>query len=162
MHVLPTLVEDLLDVVGWSYNGVNDVVLHDIYETMLDPGKSDHPLAAGGVIPQTPCDVAANLYLQTRLAEVDIAVAAQLKAHQVLHDPMKPLRIADQNVRRSEAICEVEENWQRTYSGVQNNSGPTVDPASGHAAAAPPSSAINSRRRMIARPWTLDEACYRL
>ena len=115
MHVLPTLVEDLLDVVGWSYNGVNDVVLHDVYETILDPGKSDHPLAAGGVVPQTPCDVAANLYLQTRLAEIDIAVAAQLKAHHVLHDPMKPLRIADQNVRHSEAICEVGENWQRTY-----------------------------------------------
>src|SRR5512144_2456603 len=112
MHFLPTLVEDLLDVVGWSYNGVNDVVLHDVYETILDPGKSDHPLAAGGVVPQTPCDVAANLYLQTRLAEIDIAVAAQLKAHHVLHDPMKPLRIADQNVRHSEAICEVGENWQ--------------------------------------------------
>jgi hypothetical protein len=29
-------------------------------------------------------------------------------------------------------------------TGVQNDSGPTVDPASGHAVAAPPSSAINS------------------
>jgi hypothetical protein len=30
---------------------------------------------------------------------------------------MKPLRIADQNVRHSEAICEVGENWQRTTGG---------------------------------------------
>jgi hypothetical protein len=54
---------------------------------MLDPGESDHPLAAVGIVAQTPCDVAANFYLHTGLAEVDIAVAAQLKAHQVLHDP---------------------------------------------------------------------------
>jgi hypothetical protein len=47
----------------------------------------------------------------TGLAEVDIAVAARLKAHHVLHDPMKPLRIADQKVRRSEEIREVGENW---------------------------------------------------
>jgi len=48
--------------------------------------------------------VAANFYLHTRLAEVDVAVTAQLKAHRVLHNPMKPLRIADKKVRRSEAI----------------------------------------------------------
>jgi hypothetical protein len=29
--------------------------------------------------------------LHTRLAEVDVAVTAQLKAHRVLHNPMKPL-----------------------------------------------------------------------
>jgi hypothetical protein len=39
------------------------------------------------VVSQTPCDVAANLNLHTGLAEVDIAVAAQLKAHHALHDP---------------------------------------------------------------------------
>ena len=31
----------------------------------------------------------------TGLAEVDIAVAAQLKPHHVLHDPMKPLHVAN-------------------------------------------------------------------
>ena len=44
-------------------------------------------LAAVGVVAQTPCDVAANLFLHTGLAKVDIAVAVQLKAHHVLHDP---------------------------------------------------------------------------
>ena len=43
---------------------IDYVVLHDIHETMLDPGESDHPLAAVGVVAQTPRDVAANLYLQ--------------------------------------------------------------------------------------------------
>ena len=61
MHVLPTLVEDLLDVVGRSYDGVDYIVLDDVHETILDPGKSDHSLAAVGVVTQTPCDVAANL-----------------------------------------------------------------------------------------------------
>ena len=111
MHVLPTLVEDLLDIVGRSYGGIDYVVLHDIHETMLDPGESDHPLAAVGVVAQTPRDVAANFYLHTRLAEVDVAVTAQLKAHRVLHNPMKPLRIADSKVRRSEVIREVGEDW---------------------------------------------------
>ena len=95
LYVLPTLVEDLLDVVGRSYDGVDYVVLDDVHETMLDPGKSDHALAAVGVVAQTPCDVASNLYLHTGLAEVDIAVAAQLKPHHVLHDPMKPLHVAN-------------------------------------------------------------------
>ena len=129
MHVLPTLVEDLLDVVGRSYDGVDYVVLHDVHETMLDPGKSDHSLAAVGVVAQTPCDVAANLCLHTGLTKVDIAVAVQLKAHHVLHDPMKPLRIADQKVRRSEAIREVGEDWRRELAGFQNNSGPPQGPA---------------------------------
>ena len=88
---LPTLVEDLLDIVGRSYDGIDYVVVHDIHETMLDPGESDYPLAAVGVVAQTPSDVAANFYLHTRLAEVDVAVTAQLKAHRVLHNPMKPL-----------------------------------------------------------------------
>ena len=95
MHVLPPLVEDLLDVFGRSNDGVDYVVLHHVHETMLDSGKSNHPLAAIGIVAQTACDVAANLYLHTGLVEVDIAVAAQLKAHHVLHDPMKPLHIAD-------------------------------------------------------------------
>ena len=38
--------------------------------------------------------MASNLYLHTGLVEVDIAVAVQLKAHHVLHNPMKPLRYA--------------------------------------------------------------------
>ena len=51
LHALPTLVEDLLDIVGRSYDGIDYVVLHDIHETMLDPGESDHPLAAVGPTP---------------------------------------------------------------------------------------------------------------
>jgi hypothetical protein len=50
MYVLPTLVEDLLDIVGRPYDGIDYVVLHDIHETMLDPGESDHPLAAVGIV----------------------------------------------------------------------------------------------------------------
>ena len=79
MYVLPTLVEDLLDVVGRSYDGIDYVVLHDIHETMLDPGESNHPLAALGVVAQTPRDVAADFYLHTRLAEVDVAVAVRVE-----------------------------------------------------------------------------------
>ena len=78
MHVLPTLVEDLLDIVGRPYDGVDYVVLDDVRETMLDPGESNHPLAALGVVAQTPRDVAANIYLHTRLAQVDVAVTAHL------------------------------------------------------------------------------------
>lgn len=59
----------------------------DVHETMLDPGKCNHPLAALGVVAQTPCDVAANLNLHSGLAKVDIAAVAQFKAHHVLHDP---------------------------------------------------------------------------
>ena len=128
MHVLPTLVEDLLDVIGRSYHAIDYVVLHDVHETMLDPGKRDHPLAAVGEVAQTPCDVAANL-LHTGLAEIDIAVAAELKAHPVLHNPMRPLRIADQKVRPSKPIREVEENWQMSAAGFRNNSGPPQGPA---------------------------------
>jgi hypothetical protein len=40
---LLTLIEDLLDVVGRCYDGVDYVVLDEVHETMLDPGKSDHP-----------------------------------------------------------------------------------------------------------------------
>jgi len=87
MRVLPTLVEDLLDVVGWPYDGIDHVVMDDVHETMLDPGKCNHPLAALGVVAQTPCDVAANLNLHSGLAEIDIAAVAQFKAHHVLHDP---------------------------------------------------------------------------
>ena len=130
-NVLPTLVEDLLDIVGRSYDGIDYVVLHNIHKTMLDPGESDHPLAAVGVVAQTPRDVAANFYLHTRLAEVDVAVTAQLKAHRVLHDPMKPLRIADKKVRRSEAIREVGDDGQASEpaAGFQNNSGLPQGPA---------------------------------
>ena len=53
LRVLPSLVEDLLDVVGRSYDGVDYVVLDDVHKTILDPGKSDHSLAAVGVVAQT-------------------------------------------------------------------------------------------------------------
>ena len=43
MRALPTLVENLFDVVGRPYDGVDYVVLDDVCETMLDPTKSDHP-----------------------------------------------------------------------------------------------------------------------
>jgi len=49
-----------------------------------------------GIVAHTPRDVAANLNLHSGLAEVNIAAVAQLKTHHVLHDPVKPLRIADQ------------------------------------------------------------------
>src|SRR2546430_2862294 len=111
MRVLPTLVEDLLDIVGRPYDGVDDVVLDGVHETMLDPCKSDHPLAAVGVVAQTPCDVAANLNFHSRLAEINIAVVAQLKAHHVLHDPVKPLRMADKKVLLSEAMREGGQDW---------------------------------------------------
>jgi hypothetical protein len=58
-----------------------------------------------GVLP-IPGPFAAN-FLLTRLAKVDVVVTAELKAHRVLHNPMKPLRISDKKVRRSEAIREV-------------------------------------------------------
>jgi hypothetical protein len=86
MRALPMLVEDLLDVIGRPYDGVDYVVLDDVRETMLDPTKSDHPLPTVGVVAQTPCDVAANLNVHSGLAQVDIAVVAQLKAHYVLHE----------------------------------------------------------------------------
>ena len=53
LRVSPMLREDLLDVVGRSYDDVDHVVLDDVHETMLDPCKSDHPLAAAGVVAQT-------------------------------------------------------------------------------------------------------------
>ena len=59
MRVLPTLVEDLLDVVGRPYDGVDHVALDGVDETMLDSAKSDHPLAALGEVAQTACDVVA-------------------------------------------------------------------------------------------------------
>ena len=77
------------------------------------PGKSDHPLGAVGVVAQTPCDVVANLCLHTRLAEVDIAVAAQLKTHHVLQRSHEAAPYSGpEGVRRSEAIREVGEDWQ--------------------------------------------------
>ena len=107
MPVLPTLVEDLLDIVGRSYDGIDYVVVHDIYETMLDPGESDHPLAAVGVVAQTPRDVTTDFYLYTGWL-VDVAVTAQLKAHRVLHNPVKPLRISDK--KDAEVIREAGED----------------------------------------------------
>jgi hypothetical protein len=83
------------------------------------------PLAAVGVVAQTPRDVAANFYLHTRLAEVDVAVTAQLKAHRVLHNSVKPLRISDKKVRRSEAIREVGDDGGKASepaAGFQNDS----------------------------------------
>jgi hypothetical protein len=66
---------------------VDHVVLNDVHQTMFDPGKSDYPLAAMGVVAQTACDVVANLNLHCGLAEVDVAAVAQFKVHHVLHDP---------------------------------------------------------------------------
>jgi hypothetical protein len=43
LRISPTLVEDLLDVVGGPYDGVDYVVVNDVHETMLGPRKSDHP-----------------------------------------------------------------------------------------------------------------------
>ena len=82
------------------------------------PARVITPLAAWGVVAQTPCDVAANLNLHSGLAEVDVAVVAQLKAHHVLHDPVKPLRMADKKVRRSEAIREVGEDGRPSGPAV--------------------------------------------
>ena len=76
------------------------------------PARVITPSPPSGVVAQTPRDVAANFYLHTRLAEVDVAVTAQLKAHRVLHNPMKPLRISDKKVRRSEAIREAGDDGQ--------------------------------------------------
>src|SRR4051812_31416304 len=77
---------------------------------------------------KTTSDVAANFYLHT--AEVDVAVTAQLKAHRVLHYPIKPLRIADKKVRRSEAIREVGDDGQgEPAAGFQNDSGLPQGPA---------------------------------
>jgi hypothetical protein len=76
--------------------------------------------------------VAANFYLHTRLAEVDVAVTAQLKAHRVLHNPVKPLRISDKKVLRSEAIREVPDHGQgeRACRWIpDHNSGPPQGPS---------------------------------
>jgi len=94
MRGLPTLVCDVLDVVGRPYDGVDHVVMDDVHEPMFDPGKSNDPLVAAGVVAQTACDVIANLNLHTGSAEVDIAAVMQFKAHHVLPDPVKPLPIA--------------------------------------------------------------------
>jgi hypothetical protein len=61
IRVLPTTLEDLLDVVGRPYDGVDHVVMDDVHETVFDPGKSDYPLVPVGMVAQTPCDVIANL-----------------------------------------------------------------------------------------------------
>ena len=88
---LQTLIEDLLDVIGRPDDGIDHILVNGVRETMLYPGKSDHSLAAMGVVAQTACDVVANLNLHCGLAEVDVAAVAQLKAHHVLHDAVKPL-----------------------------------------------------------------------
>jgi hypothetical protein len=87
----PALVDDLLDVLRWSYDGVDHVVVDGIRETMLDSAKSDHPLAAMGEVAQAPGDVVAALHLHSGLAEIDVAAVLQFKVHHVLHDPVKPL-----------------------------------------------------------------------
>ena len=79
----------------------------------LNPGESNHPLAALGIVAQTPRDVAADFYLHTRLAEVDVAVAVELKVHHVLQILMNALRLGERKVRRSDAFREVMEDWQR-------------------------------------------------
>jgi hypothetical protein len=88
---LQTLIEDLLDVIGRPDDGIDHILVNGVRETMLYPGKSDHSLAAMGVVAQTACDVVANLNLHCGLAEVDVAAVAQFKAHHVLHDAVKPL-----------------------------------------------------------------------
>jgi hypothetical protein len=92
MRPLPTLVYDLLDVVGRPYDCVDHVVMDDVRETMLNPSKSDHPLVAVGIVAQAPCNVIANLDLPIRLAKVDIAAVMQFKPHP--SSPVKPLPIA--------------------------------------------------------------------
>jgi hypothetical protein len=106
MRSLPTLVCDVLDVVGRPYDCIDHVVMDDVHETMFDSGKSDHPLVAAGVVAQTPCDVIANLNLHTGLAEVDIAAVMQFKAHHVLPDPVKtaPYRI-DMPIRSEREVA---------------------------------------------------------
>jgi hypothetical protein len=115
MRDLSTLAYDFLDVVGRPYDGVDDVVMY-VHETMIDPRKSDHPLVAVGVVAQTPCDAVANLNLHCGLAEVDVAAVAQIKAHQVLHHPVKPLPIA--KICRSEVIREVAKDRHMTAAGT--------------------------------------------
>ena len=58
-----TLVKNLFDVVGRTYDGVDHVVVDGVHETVLDTGESDHSLAALGEVAQITCDVAANLNL---------------------------------------------------------------------------------------------------
>ena len=94
MRSLPTLVCHLLDVVGRPYDGIDHLVMHDVHETMFDPGERDYPLVATGAVAQTPRDVIANLNLDTGLAEIDIAAVMQFEAHHVRHGPVKPLPIA--------------------------------------------------------------------
>jgi hypothetical protein len=94
IRVLPTLIEGLLDVIGRPYEGVDHVVIDDLHETVLDPGKDDNPLAAMGVVAQTASDVVANFNLHCRLAEVDVAAVAQFKAHHVAPYPREPFCIA--------------------------------------------------------------------
>ena len=54
------------------------------------------------------------------LAAENNILKAQLKEHRVLHNPMKPLRIADKKVLRSEAIREVPDHGQgeRAYRWI--------------------------------------------
>src|SRR4051794_39217406 len=54
------------------------------------------------------CQARNSTYRPVQILEAgsDIAVAAELKAHHVLHNPMRPLRIADQKVRPSKPIRE--------------------------------------------------------
>jgi hypothetical protein len=97
------LVDDLLDVLRRSYDGVDHVVVDGVHETKLDSAKSDHPLAAEGEVAQAPGDVVADLHLHSGLAEIDVAAILQFKVHDVLHDPVKPL---PRKVGQSEAIRE--------------------------------------------------------
>jgi hypothetical protein len=113
MRVLATLVQDLLDVIGRPYDGVDHVVMNDVHETILDPGKSDHALAAMGVVAQTSCDVVANLNLHCRLAEINVAGVMQFKAHHVLRHAHEPLPHRNEKLRRLEAVLEVAEDGKR-------------------------------------------------
>jgi hypothetical protein len=58
-----------------------------VHETMLDTSEGDHPLGPLREGAQIPQDVAADLNLHGRLAEVDIAAIVQFKLHQ-FHPPI--------------------------------------------------------------------------
>lgn len=100
------------------YDGVDHVVMDDVPETMLDPGKSDPPVVAVGVVAEIPCDVIANLNLHRGLAEVEIAAVMQFKSHHFLHDPVKaPYRI-DMPIRGEREVAKDRQCWAKFVPSV--------------------------------------------
>jgi hypothetical protein len=73
-----------LDVVGRSYNGLNDVIVHRVHETMLDPSERDHSLAALREVAQMGAMWLLNL--DGGLGEVEVTAVVQFKARRVLHN----------------------------------------------------------------------------